>query len=109
MDGVRAGLIGGGALTLAFLAGQLLAWRQLTAAGYLVAANRRETAHAVLTQLGHPDPAKKVREIQLQHADRSSAQEFAPRGTFAGVTLTARNNEHDKFLPVSSYKETLCC
>jgi len=31
---------------------------------YLVAANRTETARAVLARLGHPDPAKKVREIQ---------------------------------------------
>jgi SP family sugar:H+ symporter-like MFS transporter len=31
---------------------------------YLVAANRHDTAHNVLTRLGHPDPAKKVREIQ---------------------------------------------
>src|SRR5882724_2153492 len=31
---------------------------------YLVAANRPETAQNVLARLGHPDPAKKVREIQ---------------------------------------------
>jgi SP family sugar:H+ symporter-like MFS transporter len=31
---------------------------------YLVAANRTDSARAVLTRLGHPDPAKKVREIQ---------------------------------------------
>ena len=31
---------------------------------YLVAANRSEIAHGVLTHLGHPDPHKKVREIQ---------------------------------------------
>jgi SP family sugar:H+ symporter-like MFS transporter len=31
---------------------------------YLVAANRQETAQNVLSRLGHPDPAKKVREIQ---------------------------------------------
>jgi len=31
---------------------------------YLVAANQTERAHAVLTRLGHPDPAKKVGEIQ---------------------------------------------
>lgn len=31
---------------------------------YLVAANRIETARYVLARLGHPDPAKKVREIQ---------------------------------------------
>jgi SP family sugar:H+ symporter-like MFS transporter len=31
---------------------------------YLVAANRAETARTVLARLGHPDPEKKVREIQ---------------------------------------------
>jgi SP family sugar:H+ symporter-like MFS transporter len=31
---------------------------------YLVAANRAETARTVLERLGHPDPTKKVREIQ---------------------------------------------
>jgi MFS transporter, SP family, sugar:H+ symporter len=31
---------------------------------YLVAANRQDTAQKVLARLGHPDPAKKVREIQ---------------------------------------------
>ena len=31
---------------------------------YLVAANRSEIAHVVLRRLGHPDPHKKVREIQ---------------------------------------------
>jgi cytochrome c oxidase subunit III len=39
MDGVRAGLLAGGAFALAFLAGQLLAWRQLDAAGYYLTAN----------------------------------------------------------------------
>jgi cytochrome c oxidase subunit III len=39
MDGVRAGLLTGGASALAFLAGQLLAWQQLIAAGYFLAAN----------------------------------------------------------------------
>jgi cytochrome c oxidase subunit 3 len=39
MDGVRAGLLAGGASALAFLAGQLLVWQQLTAAGYFLATN----------------------------------------------------------------------
>jgi cytochrome c oxidase subunit 3 len=38
-DGARAGLVAGGVLALVFVAGQLLAWRQLAAAGYLLAAN----------------------------------------------------------------------
>ena len=39
MDGVRAGLLAGGVFALAFLAGQLVAWRQLDAAGYYLTAN----------------------------------------------------------------------
>jgi cytochrome c oxidase subunit 3 len=39
MDGVRAGLLAAGAFALAFLAGQLLVWQQLTAAGYFLASN----------------------------------------------------------------------
>lgn len=39
MDGVKAGLLAGGVFALAFLAGQLIAWRQLDAAGYYLTAN----------------------------------------------------------------------
>jgi cytochrome c oxidase subunit 3 len=39
VDGVRTGLFTGGILTFAFLAGQLLAWRQLSAEGYFLASN----------------------------------------------------------------------
>jgi cytochrome c oxidase subunit 3 len=39
MDGARAGLLAGGVFALAFLAGQLFAWRQLDAAGYYMTAN----------------------------------------------------------------------
>jgi len=39
MDGVRAGLLAGAFFALAFLAGQLWAWRQLDAAGYYLTAN----------------------------------------------------------------------
>jgi cytochrome c oxidase subunit III len=38
-DRVRVGLIAGGVLAWAFLAGQLLAWRQLNASGYFMASN----------------------------------------------------------------------
>jgi cytochrome c oxidase subunit 3 len=37
--GLRTGLIGAGALTLAFLVGQVVAWRQLSAAGYFLTSN----------------------------------------------------------------------
>jgi cytochrome c oxidase subunit 3 len=37
--GVRTGLIAGGALTLAFLIGQVVAWRQLSNAGYFLTSN----------------------------------------------------------------------
>lgn len=39
MDGVRSGLLAGGIFAFAFLAGQLMAWRQLDAAGYYLTAN----------------------------------------------------------------------
>jgi cytochrome c oxidase subunit III len=39
MDGVKGGLLAGGGMALAFLAGQLIAWRQLDAAGYYLTAN----------------------------------------------------------------------
>ena len=38
-DRVRVGLIAGGVLAWAFLAGQLLAWRQLSVSGYFMASN----------------------------------------------------------------------
>ena len=37
--GLRTGLIAGGALTLAFLIGQVIAWRQLSDAGYFLTSN----------------------------------------------------------------------
>ena len=39
MDGVKVGLLAGGVLAFVFLAGQLLAWRQLAALGYFAATN----------------------------------------------------------------------
>lgn len=39
MDGLKIGLATGGASALAFLAGQLLVWRQLNDAGYFLAGN----------------------------------------------------------------------
>jgi cytochrome c oxidase subunit III len=39
MDGVRTGLFAGGVFAFVFLAGQLVAWRQLDAAGYYLTAN----------------------------------------------------------------------
>jgi len=39
MDGLRAGLLTSGAFALVFLAGQLVAWRQLDAAGYYLTLN----------------------------------------------------------------------
>ena len=37
MDGVKVGLLAGGVAAIAFIAGQILAWRQLVSAGYFVA------------------------------------------------------------------------
>ena len=39
MDRIKAGLLAGGVFALVFLAGQLIAWRQLDAAGYYLTAN----------------------------------------------------------------------
>jgi cytochrome c oxidase subunit 3 len=39
IEGVREGLLAGSMLALTFLAGQLLAWRELDAAGYFLASN----------------------------------------------------------------------
>ena len=49
IEGVRDGLIFGGLFALAFLAGQLLAWRQLDAAGYFLAANPANAFFYLLT------------------------------------------------------------
>jgi cytochrome c oxidase subunit III len=51
IDGVRIGLIAGGAFTFSFLAGQLWAWQQLNTAGYFVAANPANAFFYVLTAL----------------------------------------------------------
>lgn len=39
LDGIRSGLLAAGVSALAFLAGQLLAWRELAEAGYFAASN----------------------------------------------------------------------
>ncbi len=48
---IRVGLALGGGCALAFMAGQFLAWRELTAAGYLVAGNPANSFFYVLTGL----------------------------------------------------------
>ena len=48
-DGVKVGLLAGGVAALAFLVGQLLAWRQLAAAGYFLAANPASAFFYLLT------------------------------------------------------------
>jgi cytochrome c oxidase subunit III len=49
MDGVIIGLCAGGACALIFLAGQLLAWRQLSLAGYFVASNPANSFFYLIT------------------------------------------------------------
>ena len=49
VEGMRAGLLAGGALALAFLAGQLAAWRQLDAAGYFLASNPANSFFYLIT------------------------------------------------------------
>ena len=51
MDGVRDGLILGGLFAITFLVGQLLAWQQLNAAGYFLAANPANAFFYVFTGL----------------------------------------------------------
>jgi len=48
-DGVRAGLVAAGLLALLFLGGQLLAWQQLSAAGYFVATNPANSFFYLIT------------------------------------------------------------
>jgi cytochrome c oxidase subunit 3 len=49
MDGVIIGLCAGGASALIFLAGQLLAWRQLSLAGYFVESNPANSFFYLIT------------------------------------------------------------
>jgi cytochrome c oxidase subunit 3 len=49
MDGVTIGLCAGGASALIFLAGQLLAWRQLSFAGYFVTSNPANSFFYLIT------------------------------------------------------------
>jgi cytochrome c oxidase subunit III len=49
IDGVKAGLLGGALTALLFLAGQLLAWRQLAAEGYFVASGPASSFFYLLT------------------------------------------------------------
>ena len=51
MEGVRDGLIAGGFFAYTFLVGQLLAWQQLKAAGYFLAANPANSFFYLLTGL----------------------------------------------------------
>jgi cytochrome c oxidase subunit 3 len=50
-DGVRSGLLAAGVASLAFLAGQLLAWRELAAAGYFNAANPASAFFYLITAI----------------------------------------------------------
>jgi cytochrome c oxidase subunit 3 len=49
IDGVIVGLCAGGASAVIFLVGQLLAWRQLSAAGYFVASNPANSFFYLIT------------------------------------------------------------
>ncbi|MBM3346070.1 MAG: cytochrome-c oxidase, partial [Betaproteobacteria bacterium] len=51
IDGVRNGLIAGGICTAAFLAGQLLAWQQLNAAGHYLTTNPANSFFYLLTAM----------------------------------------------------------
>lgn len=49
IDGVRSGLVAGGAFSFLFLAGQLWAWQQLNASGYFAAGNPANAFFYLLT------------------------------------------------------------
>lgn len=51
IEGVKLGLIAGGAFAAAFVAGQLVAWQQLTASGYFVASNPANSFFYAITGL----------------------------------------------------------
>ncbi len=51
LPGVRTNLVAAGILTFAFLAGQLLAWRQLNASGYFIYANPANAFFYLITAL----------------------------------------------------------
>ncbi len=51
IDGVRVGLLAGGACTLVFLGGQLWAWQQLNVTGYFLATNPANAFFYLLTAL----------------------------------------------------------
>src|SRR3546814_4819679 len=51
LDRVRAGLLAAGGLTMAFLGGQLLVWRELTADGYLLAGDPASSFFYLITGL----------------------------------------------------------
>ena len=44
-------------------------------------------------------PGEEVRQVQSEHPDGPGAQQFAPRGAFAGVTSAAWNYQHDDSPP----------
>lgn len=50
-EGVRFGLLAGGLCALLFVAGQLLAWRQLAAAGYRLSTNPADSFFYLITAL----------------------------------------------------------
>jgi cytochrome c oxidase subunit 3 len=51
MDGVFIGLLAGGASAIIFLVGQLLAWRQLSVAGFFVASNPANSFFYLITAM----------------------------------------------------------
>jgi cytochrome c oxidase subunit 3 len=51
IEAVRGGVLAGGVTALLFLAGQLLAWRQLTAEGFYLAANPANAFFYLITAL----------------------------------------------------------
>ena len=51
LAGIKVNLTAGGIFTIVFLVGQILAWRQLTAAGYFISTNPANTFFYLITGL----------------------------------------------------------
>lgn len=84
---LRLALVVGGGFTLAFLIGQLLAWRQLEAAGYYLAANPANAFFYLLTALHGAHLLGGLvawgRVVMKLHSGAT------PAGLYAGVELCA--------------------
>ena len=93
-DGVRRGLLAGGALAFAFLVGQLLVWRQLGSLGYFVDSNYMRPIY--LDTMARLFPAWKIHGAHLGnpwYEEASMSCRWNPNLYFdlTGSTLKKKN------------------